>query len=61
MMGPGIGKKGVRWIFMLLLVLPSGMWADVLVTVRVDADKPIRTIPEDFCGLSFEKIGRAHV
>ena len=53
-MGPGIGKKGVRWIFMLLLVLPSGMWADVPVTVRVDADKPIRTIPEDFCGLSFE-------
>jgi hypothetical protein len=24
------------------------------VTVRVDAEKPIRTIPEDFCGLSYE-------
>ena len=29
-------------------------WAGAPVTVRVDTEKPIRTIPEDFCGLSYE-------
>ena len=36
------------------LALIGHAWAGSPVTVRVDIEKPIRTIPEDFCGLSYE-------
>lgn len=36
------------------LALMGHAWAGSPVTVRVDIEKPIRTIPEDFCGLSYE-------
>ena len=36
------------------LALMGQAWAGSPVTVRVDTEKPIRTIPEDFCGLSYE-------
>ena len=36
------------------LALMGHAWAGSPVTVRVDVEKPIRTIPEDFCGLSYE-------
>ena len=36
------------------LALMVQAWAGSPVTVRVDIEKPIRTIPEDFCGLSYE-------
>ena len=36
------------------LALMGHAWAGSPITVRVDMEKPIRTIPEDFCGLSYE-------
>ena len=36
------------------LALMGHAWAGSPVTVRVDMEKQIRTIPEDFCGLSYE-------
>ena len=36
------------------LALLGQAWAVCPVTVRVETEKPIRTIPEDFCGLSYE-------
>ena len=43
----------LRWAF-FFLALMGHAWAGSPVTVRVDTEKPIRTIPEDFCGLSYE-------
>jgi len=43
-----------RWAFVLLLVATHVARAGSPVTVRVDTEKPIRTMPEDFCGLSYE-------
>jgi hypothetical protein len=43
-----------RWVFALGLVASMGGWAGSPVTIQVDGDKPIREMPEDFCGLSYE-------
>jgi len=37
-----------------LFVFSFQVLASAPVTVRLDTEKPIRTIPEDFCGLSYE-------
>ena len=42
------------WGILVFLVLSLRAEAGSAVTVRVDTEKPIRTIPEDFCGLSYE-------
>ena len=42
------------WWMVIFLVLGLRAEAGSPVTVRVEMDKPIRTIPEDFCGLSYE-------
>jgi hypothetical protein len=41
-------------VWFIALAWPLSTLAASSVTVRVDAEKPIRTIPEDFCGLSYE-------
>ena len=41
-------------LFCSLFVFSFQVFASAPVTVRVDTEKPIRTIPEDFCGLSYE-------
>ena len=41
-------------VWFITLAWPLSIFAVSPVTVRVDAEKPIRTIPEDFCGLSYE-------
>ena len=43
----------LRWAFFFLALLGQA-WAVCPVTVRVETEKPIRTIPDDFCGLSYE-------
>lgn len=48
------GMNLQRWAILLLLFTSHIMKAGSPVTVRVDVAKPIRTIPEDFCGLSYE-------
>jgi len=53
----GVLHRGMdfqRWAFVLLLVATHVARAGSPVTVRVETEKPIRTMPEDFCGLSYE-------
>jgi len=48
------GMSIFPWVIMGFLVLGLRAEAGSPVTVRVDTEKPIRTMPEDFCGLSYE-------
>jgi len=55
--GRGMLQRGMnlqRWILVLLLVVSHVARGGSPVTVRVETERPIRTIPEDFCGLSYE-------
>ena len=55
--GRGMLQRGMnlqRWILVLLLVVSHVARGGSPVTVRVETEQPIRTIPEDFCGLSYE-------
>ena len=56
-MGGGVVEKGMRILIGVLagmLALGSAGKAGSPVTVKVEMDKPVRAMPEDFCGLSFE-------
>ena len=53
----GVVEKTMRIFIRVLagmLALGSAGKAGSPVTVRVEMDKPVRAMPEDFCGLSFE-------
>ena len=48
------GMNFQKWALVLFLFASHGASAASPVMVRVDKEKPIRIIPEDFCGLSYE-------